>query len=372
MRQRLRDLGIVIGRFPTGAHNAITDVPGVLVGHETLIYDKPRVARTGVTMIVPRADAIWRDYAFAGYHAFNGNGEMTGLAWLEESGMLGSAIGLTNTFQVGVVRDTLVRYVIEQGHTDGFWLPVVAETYDGWLNDINAFHLTRQAAYKALTDAHDGPVHEGNVGGGTGMICHDFKGGIGTASRVLQNEAESYTVGVLVQANYGDRHLLHIDGVPVGRILGPEHTPIPGWRGQDRSGSIIVIIATDAPLLPVQCRRLAQRATIGLARVGGVGHNGSGDIFLSFATGNHLPAKTGLVRDLQMIPHKRLDPFFEAVAEAVEEAILNALTAAETMVGRDGHVAYALPLDDLANIVGDYRRFDKNEELAYEPGRKRR
>ncbi|MCA9971375.1 MAG: P1 family peptidase [Anaerolineales bacterium] len=372
MRTRIRNLGIRIGRFPTGPHNAITDVPGVLVGHETLIYDKPRTARTGVTMIVPRADTIWRDYAFAGYHNFNGNGEMTGMAWLEESGMLGSAIGLTNTFQVGVVRDALVRYVVEQGHTEGFWLPVVAETYDGWLNDIDAFHLTREAAYKALTSATDGPVAEGSVGGGTGMICHDFKGGIGTASRLIENEDITYTLGVLVQANYGDRHLLRVDGVPVGRILGQDNVAIPGWRGQDRSGSIIIIIATDAPLLPVQCRRLAQRATVGLARVGGVGHNGSGDLFLAFATGNHLPAKTGLLRDLKMIPHGRLDPFFEAVAEAVEEAILNALTMADTMVGRNGRIAHALPLDDLQQIVADYRRFDYREERAFDLGQKAR
>lgn len=370
MGKRLRELGIEIGRFPTGPNNAITDVSGVLVGHHTVIYDKPRTARTGVTMIVPRADAIWHDYAFAGYHAFNGNGEMTGIAWLEESGMLGSAIGLTNTFQVGVVRDTLVRYVIEQGHTEGFWLPVVAETYDGWLNDIGAFHLTREGAYQALVNAKDGPMAEGNVGGGTGMICHDFKGGIGTASRLVHHESVVYTLGVLVQSNYGDRHLLRVNGVPVGRILNHKHVPIPGWRGQDRSGSIIVIIATDAPLLPGQCRRLAQRATVGLARVGGVGHNGSGDIFLAFATGNHLWAKVGLVRDLQMVPHTRLDPFFEAVAEAVEEAILNALTTADTMIGREGHVVHALPHDKLQEIMADYRGFDLREKAAYEPGTK--
>lgn len=357
MRARLRDLGIQIGTFPTGRHNAITDVPGVLVGHSTLIYDKPRIARTGVTIILPRADSIWNDYAFAGYHAFNGNGEMTGLPWLEESGMLGSAIGLTNTFQVGVVRDALVSYVVERDYRDGFWLPVVAETYDGWLNDINGFHITKERVFEALANAHDGPVPEGNVGGGTGMICHDFKGGIGTSSRVIKSEHQRYTIGVLVQTNYGDRGLFRVDGVPVGQILTHEHTPIPPWPDPFQSSSIIVVIGTDAPLLPVQCKRLAQRATVGLSRVGGVGHNGSGDIFLAFATGNHLPAKAGLVHNLEMVPHNRLNPFFEATAEAVEEAILNALTSAVTMQGYLGRVVHELPLPDLQKIMSDYRKF---------------
>lgn len=356
MRARLRDLGIQIGTFPTGRHNAITDVPGVLVGHSTLIYDKPRIARTGVTIILPRADSIWNDYAFAGYHAFNGNGEMTGLPWLEESGMLGSAIGLTNTFQVGVVRDALVSYVVERDYREGFWLPVVAETYDGWLNDINGFHITKERVYEALANAHDGPVPEGNVGGGTGMICHDFKGGIGTSSRVIESEHHRYTIGVLVQTNYGDRGLFRVDGVPVGQILTHDHTPIPPWPDPFQSSSIIVVIGTDAPLLPVQCKRLAQRATVGLSRVGGVGHNGSGDIFLAFATGNHLPANAGLVHNLQMVPHSRLNPFFEATAEAVEEAILNALTSAVTMQGYLGRVVHELPLPDLQKIMSDYRK----------------
>ena len=359
MRARLRDLGIIIGDYQPGPHNSITDVPGVLVGHSTLIYDKPRIARTGVTIILPRGDTIWNDYAFAGYHAFNGNGEMTGLPWLDESGMLGSAIGLTNTFQVGIVRDALVSYVAEQNYKEGFWLPVVAETFDGWLNDINGFHVTKERVYKALARATDGPVAEGNVGGGSGMICHDFKGGIGTSSRIVESEHSKYTVGILVQSNYGDRHQLRVDGVPVGRILGHDHTPIPPWPEPFQSSSIIVIIATDAPLLPVQCKRLAQRATVGLGRVGGMGHNGSGDIFLAFATGNHLPAKMGLVRDLKMIPHDHLNPFFEAVVEGVEEAILNALTSAETMVGYQGRVVHELPLDDLQKIMADYKKVTK-------------
>ena len=360
MRARLRDLGIQIGSYPTGPHNAITDVPGVLVGHSTLIYSKPRIARTGVTIIIPREDSIWDNFAFAGYHAFNGNGEMTGLPWLEESGMLGSAIGLTNTFQVGVVRDALVSYVVERDYREGFWLPVVAETYDGWLNDINGFHVTKERVFEALAGAKRGPVKEGNVGGGTGMICHDFKGGIGTSSRQIGIEHDQYTIGVLVQTNYGDRALFRVDGVPVGQILNHDHTPIPPWPDPFQSSSIIVVIATDAPLLPVQCKRLAQRATVGVSRVGSVGHNGSGDIFLAFATGNNLPAKAGLLQNLEMVPHSRMNPFFEATVEAVEEAILNALTAAETMTGYKGRVVHELPLGDVQAIMTDYRKFLKN------------
>jgi D-aminopeptidase len=356
-RARLRDLGITIGQLPTGAHNAITDVPGVLVGHCTLIYDEPRIARTGVTMIVPRED-IWKDNAFAGYHSFNGNGEMTGLLWVEESGLLGSSIGITNTHQVGIVRDALVAWSVERGH-EGWLLPVVAETYDGWLNDIDAFHVTQEHVYRALSNAKAGPVPEGNVGGGTGMTCHEFKGGIGTASRVAETsrggfETRPYTVGALVQANYGVRHLLRVDGVPVGREIGYDR--VPSARDNTSSGgSIIVIVATDAPLIPSQCKRLAQRATVGLARVGGVGYNQSGDIFLAFATGNHLPAEVEGLHDIKMLPHAHVNPLFDAVAEAVEESILNALTAAETMTGHKGLTAHALPLDELQRIMTQYR-----------------
>lgn len=358
-RGRLRDLGINIGYMPTGPHNAITDVPGVLVGHSTVIQDEPRVARTGVTMIVPREGAIWDDYAFAGYYSFNGNGEMTGLLWLEESGMLGSAIGITNTHAVGVVRDALTSYWVEHEHRniDDFSLPVVAETYDGLLNDINAFHITKAHAYQALAAAKGGPVAEGNVGGGTGMICHGFKGGIGTSSRLVNTPSGLYTVGTLVQANYGERSLLRVDGVPVGREINEEQTPVPE-KPFPLGGSIIVIIATDAPLLPVQCRRLAKRATVGLARAGGTGHNSSGDIFLAFATGNHLPVKSTALRELKMLSHEQMNPFFDAVAEAVEEAIINALTAAETMTGFQGRIVHALPLEELKKIMAKYRPYD--------------
>lgn len=353
-RMRLRDLGITIGQLPTGPHNAITDVPGVLVGHSTLIFDEPRIARTGVTMIVPRNGAIWQDSVFAGYFSFNGCGEMTGLPWLEESGLLQSAIGITNTNAVGIVRDTLVATEAEEWDSNGS-LPIAAETWDGWLNDINAFHVKESHVREALAAARSGVVAEGNVGGGTGMICHEFKGGIGTASRRVTVTSGQYTVGALVQANYGDRAELRVDGVPVGRELGYELIP-SAKLDTPAAGSIIVVIATNAPLLPVQCKRLARRATTGLARVGGIGHNGSGDIFLAFATGNSLPTTTDTAYTIQMLPHTHMDLLFAAVVESVEEAILNALTAAETMTGFKGRTAQALPLDELQRIMKKYGR----------------
>ncbi len=353
-RPRLRDLGISIGRFPPGPNNAITDVPDVWVGHTTLIYDEPRVARTGVTIVAPRRGDIWRDNAFAALHAFNGTGEMTGQHWLAESGLLCYPVVITNTHQVGLVRDAVLAYGMEKGYAEGSALPVVAETYDGWLNDLDAFHLAREHVDQALAAAGPGPVAEGNVGGGTGMICYDFKGGIGTASRRVECPSGLYTVGALVQANHGDRPQLRVDGVPVGREIGPDQVPL-AWIEPPLSSSIIIVVATDAPLLPVQCKRLAQRATVGLARTGGTGAHSSGDIFLAFATGNHLPrsAKTPLA--LLMLPHHHLNPFFEAVAEAVEEAILNALVAAETMTGFKGRTAHALPHDQLQEVMARYR-----------------
>jgi D-aminopeptidase len=353
-RTRLRNLGLTIGALPPGPLNAITDVAGVWVGHKTLIYDEPRVARTGVTVLLPRGLDTWRNHVFSGFHSFNGNGEMTGLPWLVESGMVGCPIGITNTHQVGLVRDALVAYAVDHNYFDDFMLPVVAETYDGWLNDINAFHLTQADVYEALDAARSGPVAEGNVGGGTGMICHGFKGGIGTASRVVESQTGTYTVGVLVQANYGSRKDLRVEGVPVGREIDANHTP-PPWPQPQTAGSIIIIVATDAPLLPVQCKRLAQRATVGLARVGGLGYNGSGDIFMAFATGNTLPANPAELYPLQMVPHHHLNLLFEGTVEATEEAILNALTAAETMVGWQGRVVHALPLEALQGVMAKYR-----------------
>jgi D-aminopeptidase len=352
-RARLRDLGISIGCMPTGPMNAITDVPGILVGHYTLVYQEPRIARTGVTVIVPRDDRIREDYAFAGYHSFNGCGEMTGIPWVEESGLIGAPIALTNTNQVGLVRDALIEHAVIKHKGRGFRLPVVAETWDGWLNDIDAFHLTKSHVFEAMAAARSGPVAEGNVGGGTGMICHDFKGGIGTSSRLVDSKSGRFTVGVLVQTNYGDRCHLRVDGVPVGREISLEKAPMP-WEEPPNGGSLIAIIATDAPLLPIQCRRLAQRATIGLARTGGFGFNTSGDIFLAFATGNSVPANVKKPLSLKMLPHEHLNPFFQAVAEATEESILNALTAAEPMIGYKGRMVSALPLDDLQGIMARY------------------
>ncbi len=352
-RARLRELGIIIGNLPTGPYNAITDVPGIKVGHTTVIYDRPRVARTGVTVIVPRGGAIRQDCAFAGYHSFNGNGEMTGLLWIEESGLLTSSIGLTNTNQVGIVRDALVEYTIVKHDGKGFYLPVVAETWDGVLNNINAFNVTKHHVYEAVARASSGPVAEGNVGGGTGMICHDFKAGIGTASRIVSLKYGKFTVGVLVQANYGERSQLRVNSVPVGQEISLKQIPTPR-RKPWPEGSIIVIIATDAPMLPMQCKRLARRATVGMARVGGVGHNGSGDIFLAFSVGNHVPSDAKRPAPVKMIPHHQMDPFFEAVAESVEEAILNSMTSAQTMVGYKGRTAYALPLDGLKQAMEKY------------------
>jgi D-aminopeptidase len=330
-------------------------VHGVLVGHKTLIYDEPRIARTGVTIIYPRAENIWSNNVYGAYHSLNGNGEMTGVHWLAESGCISSAIAITNTNQVGLVRDALVKYEMEQTGKEAWALPIVAETYDGFLNDIDAFHLKTEHVYEALNTASSGAVAEGNVGGGTGMICHEFKGGIGTASRITHRGSEQYTVGVLVQANYGWRMHLRVNGVPVGREISPDVTASPFTRD---SGSIIVIIATDAPLLPDQCKRLAQRATIGLGRVGGFGYNSSGDIFLAFATGNTVPVidnDEGFgAFEVRTLPAASLNPLFDGVIEATEEAILNALCAAETMTGYKGRTAYRLPHDELQRVMAKY------------------
>ena len=370
-RARARDLGIAIGRFPTGKHNAITDVAGVRVGHMTLIAGKGDLVvgegpvRTGVTVIQPHEGDVGAEPVFAGVHVLNGNGEMTGTIWIEESGLLGSPVALTNTHSVGVVRDAIIAY--EAAHTprpEVYWgLPVVAETYDGWLNDINGMHVKPEHLWRAIEVATSGPVPEGCVGGGTGMICHEFKGGVGTSSRVLPEGDGGWTVGVLVQANYGARHLLRIDGVPVGRSIG--YDEVPGTRAAPTppagDGSIIIVVATDAPLLPHQCKRLAQRATIGLARVGGIGADSSGDIFLAFATGNRgLPGSAARVPGdpvpTRMVPNQALTPLFEACAEATEEAIVNALCAATTTTGINGRVVHALPLDRVRELVAAERR----------------
>jgi D-aminopeptidase len=347
---RARDIGIEIGRLAPGEHNAITDVPGVEVGHATLV-EGDRV-RTGVTVVLPSRE-IWTRPVFAAPHRLNGNGEMTGLEWVRESGTLTTPVGLTNTHSVGVVRDALVRaHVAARPAETLFWsLPVVGETYDGLLNDVNGHHVRAEHVEQALAAAAGGPVAEGNVGSGTGMICHGFKGGIGTSSRLV----EGHTVGVLVQANHGRRERLRVDGVAVGEALADVPRPVrPELAG---AGSIIVLVATDAPLLPHQCARLAQRAGLGIARTGGVGENDSGDIFLAFATGNAglraeaLGAEAPHAIELRMLPNERITPLFDAVVDATEEAIVNVLLAAETMTGRDGVTAHALPAERLAELL---------------------
>jgi len=358
-RARLRDLGLTVGTLTPGPFNAITDVAGVKVGYSTLILDTPRIVRTGVTAIWPRGPEIWSDYVFAGTFSFNGNGEMTGLPWLAEQGLLGAPIAITNTYQVGVVRDAITAIAVRDGASQAFHLPVVAETYDGWLSDIQSFALTQEHAFAAFDSAVGGcPIDEGNIGGGTGMICHEFKGGTGTSSRVIVENGENYTVGALVQANYGARDLLRIDGVPVGREIGPDI--VPAHRSAKRAvaqpqteGSIIVVLA-DAPLIPIQCQRLARRATVGLSRVGGIGANGSGDIFVAFSTANHI-GQNDKISSVKMLAPDAMTSLFQASAEATEEAILNAMCMAETMTGRDGRTVHALPLDLLQDVMQRYR-----------------
>ena len=369
---RARELGIRVGDLSPGPHDAITDVDGVRVGHSTIVRGEgPLVVgegpvRTGVTVVCPREGLVRDEPVFAGSHRFNGNGEMTGLEWIREAGVLATPVAITNTHSVGIVRDALVRAEI-QASTDEeeYWcLPVVAETYDGTLNDINGQHVTANHAFEALDSASIGVVEEGSVGGGTGMICHEFKGGIGTASRRLPEERGGWTVGSLVQANYGSRSMLRVDGLPVGRVLGSEIIPSPfedeAGTQPAGTGSIIVVLATDAPLLPTQCDRLAVRAGIGLGRMGGGLSNGSGDIFFAFATGNRSMPRAGLAAPpatvpLQMVTNKYMTPLFHAAAEATEEAILNALLAAGDMTGRDGITAYGLTPELLLGALEEIR-----------------
>lgn len=370
---RARELGLNIGVLPPGPNDAITDVAGVRVGHSTIIRGEgPLVVgegpvRTGVTVVCPREGLARDEPVFAGCHGFNGNGEMTGLEWIREAGALTTAVGITNTHSVGVVRDALIA--AERAERDGpeeYWsLPVVAETYDGTLNDIDGQHVGAGHVREALAGAAGGPVAEGSVGGGTGMICHEFKGGIGTASRRVPDEGGGWTVGALVQANYGSRSALRVDGLPVGRVLTKERVPSPfdgGPSGQTPgTGSIIAVLATDAPLLPIQCDRLARRATVGLARMGGGLDDGSGDIFLAFATGNRDLPRAVLDGDVpqtvpvRMLPNERMTPLFHAAAEATEAAILNALLAAATVTGRDGTTAHGLGPDGLLAALDEAR-----------------
>lgn len=363
---RARDLGIEVGGGVPGPANAITDVAGVRVGHTTLIEGEgPLVVgrgpvRTGVTVILPSED-VAEQPLFAGCHRLNGNGELTGLEWIRESGMLTTPIALTNTHSVGIVRDALVAADVarrEAGYS--FWsLPVVGETWDGALNDINGMHVRAEHVRQALDAASDGSVPEGGVGGGTGMICHGFKGGIGTASRVVDRAAGGYTVGVLVQANHGRRERLRVNGVAVGEAVPAAEVPLPEVPDMpDEPSSIIVVIAADAPLLPNQCARLAQRAGLGIARTGGVGEHSSGDLFVAFSTGNGAlgPAKyreggSEVTIPVRMLSNIYINHLFDAVVDATEEAILNALLAADTMTGRDGLTAHRLEPDRLVEIM---------------------
>ena len=332
---RARDLGVVIGTGAPGPRNAITDVAGVRVGATTLVVGDN--VRTGVTVVVPPDEPL-----FAGSHRLNGNGELTGLEWVRESGMLTTPVAITNTHSVGVVHDALIEAAIRRGMLDDAWsLPVVGETWDGVLNDINGLHVRAEHVFQALESAGE-EVPEGNVGGGTGMICHGFKGGTGTASRVTER---GWTVGVLVQANHGRRERLLVDGVPVGVRVGPDAVPLPDEVAHSGSGSIIVVVATDAPLLPTQCERLAQRAALGIGRTGGAGENSSGDLILAFASGNRGLKGAEPVTGVEMVRNESVDPLFYAAIEATEEAIVNALVAAETLTGKDGRTARALPHD---------------------------
>jgi L-aminopeptidase/D-esterase-like protein len=360
-KPRARDLGVPFDGTP-GPLNAITDVAGVEVGHTTLISGEGKLVvgkgpvRTGVTAILPRGKDL-TDPVFAGWFSLNGNGEMTGTTWLEESGFLDGPVMITNTHSVGVVRDAVIQWRVQHGPPDeeGYWwsLPVVAETWDGYLNDVNGFHVKPEHVFQALDSARGGSVTEGNVGGSTGMVCNEFKGGVGTASRVVKLEEAAYTVGALAQCNYGWRNQLRIAGVAVGR-------EIPEGKVRDKDvGSVIVVIATDAPLLPHQLKRLARRVSLGLARTGSFSGDGSGDIFLAFSTANPGAGRTHGRRTLTMLPNSELDPIFLATVQSTEEAIVNAMVAAETMTGANNHTVIALPHDRLRDVLKKYNRLAK-------------
>jgi len=362
IKPRARDLGIPFDGVP-GLVNAITDVAGVEIGHTTIIAGDGKMVvgkgpvRTGVTAILPRGKNY--DPVFAGWYSLNGNGEMTGTTWIEESGFLEGPIMITNTHSVGVVHDAVIEWLVSKpSAADISWsLPVVAETWDGFLNDINGFHVKKEHVFEALNNTKAGSITEGNVGGGTGMVCHGFKGGIGTASRKLDEKEGGFTVGVLVQANYGRRNSFMVAGIPVGKKI-TDLMPIRGSSQEinGRDGSIIVIVATDAPLLPHQLKRLARRVPLGIARVGGVSTNSSGDIFIAFSTANIEAASRNQVVNIQMLPNDQMDPLFAAIIQATEEAIINALVAAETMTGIDGNTVYALPHDRLIETLKKYNR----------------
>ncbi len=363
-KPRARNLGVPLEGTP-GPLNAIVDVAGVEVGHKTIISGSS--VRTGVTAVWPRGRKS-SDPVFGGWFSQNGNGDMTGTHWLEESGFLDGPVLITNTHSVGVVRDSFLGWLVKNNRkpgtntfTGGFYTyPIVAETYDGQLNDINGFHVKPDDVAAALDSASSGPVPEGNVGGGTGMICYGFKGGIGTSSRKLPANQGGYTVGVLVQCNCGSRRQLRIGGLPVGEEI-DRSMPVASASGgaqpyREDVGSIIIVVATDAPMLPHQVQRLAKRATLGLGRTGSVSGNGSGDIFISFSTANPNAAAAQAPMNVSMLPNDSLNPVFEATVQATEEAIINAIVGAETMTGVNGHKVYALPHDKLREVLKKYNR----------------
>lgn len=372
---RARDIGVPFEGTP-GPLNAITDIAGVEVGYTTIILGDGKLVvgkgpvRTGVTAIIPRGHDSLNDPVYAAVFSLNGNGEMTGTHWVEESGFLEGPVVITNTHSVGVARDAVIAWRIKHGAADasGYWwsLPLVAETWDGWLNDTNGFHVKPEDVFHALDSAHDGAIEEGSVGGGTGMICYEFKGGNGTASRKIEikepkassgqssangaSAARTYTVGVFVQANFGRRALLTITGVPIGK-------EIPGSVYKEDTGSCIAVVATDAPLLPNQLKRLARRVSIGLARTGTISGNGSGDLFIAFSTANkNVWAADQVTHSVQTVPNDLIDPIFGAVVEATEEAVVNALIDNQTMTGAGNHRVEALPHDRLRELLKKYNR----------------
>jgi D-aminopeptidase len=357
-KPRARDLGVPFDGTP-GTNNAITDVKGVEVGNTTLISGNGPLKvgvgpiRTGVTAILPRGKNS-SDAVFAGWFTLNGNGEMTGTTWVEDSGFLDGPIMITNTHSVGVVRDAVIAWKVKRGKPDmeGYWwsLPIVAETWDGYLNDINGFHVKPEHAIHALDTAHGGPVEEGSVGGGTGMVCNEFKGGIGTSSRVLSAQEGGYTVGVLVQCNYGQRDQLRVAGVPVGGEI-PD-----GTIREQEAGSIIVVVATDAPLIPTQLKRVARRVSLGLGRNGSYSGNGSGDIFVAVSTANGGAVSAKKAQAIEMLPNDSLDRIFLATVQATEEAVINAMVAAPTMSGIDSHKVIGLPHERLREVLKKYNR----------------
>lgn len=366
-KPRARDLGVPFDGTP-GPLNAITDVAGVAVGHTTLISGEGKLqigkgpVRTGVTAILPRGPRSMSDPVFAGWFTENGNGEMTGTTWVEESGFLEGPVMITNTHSVGVVRDAVIQWRVAHGQPDpaGYWwsLPVVAETWDGWLNDINGFHVKAEDAFHAIDSAASGSVPEGNVGGGTGMVCNEFKGGIGTSSRKVEEKFGGYTVGVLVQCNYGRRPDLRIAGVPVGKEIPEDRAYASTSFSELDRGSIIVVVATDAPLLAHQLKRLAHRVTLGLGRDGSISGNGSGDIFIAFSTANPGVGFADHVVDLKMLSNEKIEPLFAATVQATEEAIINAMVAAETMTGIENHKVIALPHERLRAVLKKYNRLN--------------